>query len=249
MVNGGEIRRVLLETVRERASDLEARPVLKEAAVRLKDTPHLAILTAFGDLFRTGHLAWGCDIHNPGPPWMHVTEQGRRALANLSRDPLNPGGYLAHLDQVAQITPIARAYIEEALKTWAADCFKASAVMVGAASERLILDVRDALLIRMQALGLTISADLKAWQISRVLRAIIGQLNPRRDAMPGELRERYDGFWTALTTQIRIARNDAGHPSSIDPVTQETVHASLLIFPELAGLATGLVDWIGTDFS
>jgi hypothetical protein len=59
------------------------------------------LLTAFHDLFRTGYLAWGFNLSNPDPPFFHVTEQGRRALRDISRDPANPEGYLAHLRAAA----------------------------------------------------------------------------------------------------------------------------------------------------
>jgi hypothetical protein len=249
MADGVTIRRVLLEVMQANANNLQSRSVLEEAARQLRGVPHQAILTVFGDFFRTGHVAWGYNISNPDPPFMHITEQGRRALAHLSRDPFNTDGYLAHLDGAAQISPIARSYVEEALRTWVADCHKASAVMIGAASERLILDVRDALVARMQSLGQAPSNDLTDWRIGRVLRAIDALLDPRRNTMPGQLREAFDAFWSAFTGQIRLARNDAGHPVSIDPVTQERVHASLLIFPELAALATGLADWISANYS
>ena len=49
--------------------------------------------------------------------------------------------------------------------------------------------------------------------------------------------------------QIRMARNEAGHPKSIDAVTPETVHASLLIFPELAKLCHELRSWISKSYS
>jgi hypothetical protein len=39
-------------------------------------------------------------------------------------------------------------------------------------------------------------------------------------------------------------RNDTGHPESIDPVTPESVHAALLIFPELAKLVANLETWV-----
>src|SRR5687768_10952809 len=100
MADGGEIRRVLLEVMQEHASNLQSRTVLQQAARRLPGVSHQAILTVFGDFFRTGHVAWGYNISNPDPPFMHLTEQGRRALAHLSRDPFNTDGYLAHLDRV-----------------------------------------------------------------------------------------------------------------------------------------------------
>jgi hypothetical protein len=52
----------------------------------------------------------------------------------------------------------------------------------------------------------------------------------------------------AFTHQIRTAGNDAGHPVSVDPVTPDEVHASLLIFPQLAALASQLKDWITSDY-
>lgn len=61
--------------------------------------------------------------------------------------------------------------------------------------------------------------------------------------MQYELAEAFQSYWPAFTQQIRTVRNDAGHPARIDPVTQETVHGTLLIFPELARLATRLMVW------
>jgi hypothetical protein len=56
-----------------------------------------ALLTAWYDLFGSGHLSWGYNLNNPDPPFCHTTEQGRRTLAQISRDPSNPDGYMAHL--------------------------------------------------------------------------------------------------------------------------------------------------------
>jgi hypothetical protein len=38
-----------------------------------------------------------------------------------------------------------------------------------------------------------------------------------------------------------------GHPSVVDPVTPDTVHASLLIFPEMLKLATDLRLWVSDN--
>jgi hypothetical protein len=50
-----------------------------------------------------------------------------------------------------------------------------------------------------------------------------------------------------LTHEIRTTRNEAGHPTSIDPVTPESVHASLLLFPVLASLAGEFLKWVVDD--
>ncbi len=64
--------------------------------------------------------------------------------------------------------------------------------------------------------------------------------------MPPELKEAYDSFWSAFTARIRMVRNDAGHPKSVDPITLEVVHGSLLIFPSLAKLGNDLKRWINS---
>lgn len=67
--------------------------------------------------------------------------------------------------------------------------------------------------------------------------------------MPRPLAEMFNAYWAAFTQQIRTSRNDAGHPNSIAPVSHEIVHASLLIFPELAKLASELRTWIGAHYT
>jgi hypothetical protein len=58
-----------------------------------------------------------------------------------------------------------------------------------------------------------------------------------------ELRAKFDAHWGALTHEIRTTRNDAGHPTSVDPVTPDSVHASLLLFPVLVALCDDLIRW------
>ena len=78
---------------------------------------------------------------------MHLTEVGRRTLSTLSRDPYNPEGYLAAVRPLLAPGSVALSYLEEGVNTFQAGCLKATAVMVGAAAESLVLDVRDTLVI------------------------------------------------------------------------------------------------------
>jgi hypothetical protein len=161
---------------------------------------------------------------------------------------LNPDGYVAHLDRTVGISTIARSYVTEALNAYGADCFRAAAVLIGCASERTVLEVRDTLLQRLKELGRTPQSKLTDCRLATVLDGLSGTLAPSRGNMPRELREEYDAHWASFTGQIRLTRNEAGHPSSIEPISQGRVHASLLIFPDLAALAQRLQEWISTDF-
>lgn len=251
------IREALLDTIRKEPKDTGGGPmnrssVLNAAARALgfptwgdKDKEE-ALLTQWNELFRTGLLAWGMNLSNPDPPFFHLTQRGRQALANVTRDPSNPAGYLRHLAGLATISPVTNSYLVEGLECYVAGLFKASAVMVGAAAESVILELRDSAVTRLTALKRTVPKGLNSWQIKTVTDALTNVFSGIDAKTHRELRERYEAYWTAFPHQIRTARNDAGHPTNIDPVTSDAVHASLLVFPELAKTAGGLTQWVET---
>lgn len=204
-----------------------------------------AILTEWGELFRTGLVAWGLDLSNPNPPFFHLTHRGRQALRNWTRDPSNPAGYLRHLDSIAKLDAVALSYVTEGLYCYAAGFFKAAAVMVGAAAERVVLDLRDFTVDRLTSLGkvpVPQGLEVEEWKVKTVSDALRRFFDPYKGKKQGhmglELSEAFDGYWPAFTLQIRAARNEAGHPASVEPVTPDTVHASLLIFPSLRNWQT-----------
>ena len=99
------------------------------------------------------------------------------------------------------------------------------------------------------ALGVTEPRDLEDWRIKRTLAGIETVIKQRKQGIPVPLFESFEAYWPAFTHQIRTARNDSGHPSSISPVTPDNVHASLLIFPELARLVDSLINWIDNSMN
>jgi hypothetical protein len=252
------IRALLLEIVNQHAGlgpgSQQQSTILGALQRRIEPTQTMTaslqqdILTVWYDLFRTGYLAWGADLGNPDPPFYHLTRRGQEAIQRLERDPSNPEGYLRYLHAHAVIGAIADSYLIEALQAYDAECYKAAAVLVGIAAESIILDLRDALLLRMRNLHLSPSAKLTQWLIKTVVDAMDRELHPRLKDMPKELQEAYASYWPSLTGHIRSLRNDAGHPNSIAPVSIDEVRAALLLFPDLAHLATALQTWIATSF-
>lgn len=155
---GLRIRKTMLEVIDEQSKrsggSVQATEVLPEVANRVgatrNETIQQAILVYWSDLFRSGQIGWGVNFSNPGPPFFHVTDRGRETLRHLSRDPANPDGYKENLSQTVTVAPIVQSYINKALNCYGSNCYKAAAVMVGAASEWLILDLRDALILRFR---------------------------------------------------------------------------------------------------
>lgn len=254
-INTGDIRRVVLEIVGTYAgenSNLQSGTVVRDACRKLgvegnRDAER-AVLTVFHDLFRNGYLAWGFDANNTDPPFCHVTAQGRTVLQQLDRDPANPDGYLAYLSSnCPALDALAKSYLEEGLKAFNADCYRAAAVMLGASSECLIRQLRDNMTSRLDASSRSHPAGLDDWKMKRVFDAITAELDARRSNFPS-LRERYDSFWQAFVGQLRLNRNDAGHPSPLGHVTWETVDSSFLIFPELVKLIYDIGSWVSSNY-
>lgn len=250
-----DIRGTLLTVISEQHpkgrtdGSLQTGSVLRETGKRIGAAFNLeleqALLTQLHDLFRTGYLAWGYNLSNPSPPFCHVTERGRQLLEKLSRDPGNPVGYRSHLYAIAKISSVARSYVEEGLECYVAGLYKASAVMVGAASESMLLELRVLLRDKLTTLGWNLPRDLDDWRVKRVLDSMQRFFSHQKANLGPELKEEFEAYWAAFAQQIRAVRNEAGHPSSVDPVTPEAVTASLLILPELAKLQNKLAAWVG----
>ncbi len=256
---GFSIREVLLEEIKAQEPTSSSGPTLQQGSVldevgrklgaNRDQNLEQAILTQWDDLFRTGLLAWGLNLTNPNPPFFHLTERGRRALASLTRDPSNPAGYLRHLASTATLDPVAMSYLAEGLECYVSGLFKASAVMIGCAAEGVILNLRELTAQKLTTLGKPIPKNLDDWRIKTVSDALRVFFEGHALTFRRELREPFEAYWAAFAQQIRATRNDAGHPTSVDPVTPDTVHASLLIFPELAKLANGLSHWVSNDLA
>lgn len=255
-----DIRTQLLEIIAEKdkhyranptGSNLQTNSVFTEIKERIKGWRSIeteqAILTCWYDLFRNGILAWGHTLGNPNPPFFHVTSHGRTLLENLSRDPSNPEGYIKFLEENTNINLIAKSYINEAVSTYNTNNFKAAAVMVGAASESLVLAVCKEITSKLEALDIKVPRDLRDWRIKKILNGLEHFLRQKKKFAPSELYESFEAYWPSFTHQIRTVRNESGHPTSIAPVTQQNVQASLLIFPELGMLSDRLILWIKND--
>lgn len=170
-------------------------------------------------------------------------------LSKTTRDPSNPAGYLRHLASITPLDPISMSYLTEGLECYVAGLFKAAAVMVGGAAERVILNLRDVTAERLTTLGKPVPKDIDDWRIRTVSTVLRDFFEAHKNLFRRELRESFEAYWSAFAQQIRAVRNDAGHPKSVDPVTSDTVHASLLVFPELARIANGLADWVTTELT
>lgn len=254
MNDAGKLRSELLLAVHDAAKNyphnLQAGYVLGKFRSQYSSLEYQqTVLTLWQNLFRTGYLAWGISLDSPDPPFFHLTEMGKKSLEDFSRDPVNPVGYLAYVAKQAKLNPIAQSYLEEALRTFNNDCIKSSVVMLGAAAESMALDLRDALVSKIHSAKRTPPKDLVDYRIKKVLDGLEKEISAHQKELPTALHETFESQWTAFVHEIRIARNEAGHPKSVEPVMPEDAHAALLIFPKLAKLNSDLLSWISISYS
>lgn len=249
-----EIRQVLLEEVARAQphnpidGSLQQHTVLTQVSQRLKIINDInleqIVLSEWYGLFNTGYLSWGHNLSNNSPPFCHVTAHGKKTIETLSRDPGNPEGYLAYLQSLAPLNSVASSYLTEGLDCYVGGHYKAAAVLLGGASESIVLELRDHLVQRIIELGQPVPPKLLDWRVKTVLDELKQFVDTRKGTLPRELREKFLSYWPAFTQQIRAVRNDAGHPSSVAPVSPESAHASFLVFPLLCQLAADLREWI-----
>lgn len=212
-----------------------------------------AVLTMWNDLVRGGQLNIGVDNGHWSPQHMSVTEAGRKTLDHADRDPINEAGYVKNLDAETSLDEITKGYVAEALRTYRACCYKATAVLIGAALENLILGLRDALSARARSTDRRWRERLDGWKIKQVTEAISErvlidlELDSRKNPSDANLRRLRDDAECRLmpiAAEFRKLRNEAGHPANLDPIEATDVHANLLLFPNAARLLCRLKDWV-----
>ncbi len=206
------------------------------------------VLESFFALFNEGVLCWGLDRSNVTMGHSHLTPLGEVVLRDLERDPANPAGFLAEVRPWIDPSAIAWGYLAEAVHSFNSGCDRGAAVLLGCAAEAMVLDVRDALVVKLEARNAKVPKPLGDWKAKPVIDEIDRVVRGGATKMPHDLLERFDVHWRSLFHHVRMTRNEAGHPASVRPIERNAVHGSLLLFPALARLARDTRDWITNSF-
>lgn len=191
-------------------------------------------------LLAQGVLVWGLGAEsNNTYPFYRLTEYGKSVVKDGAPQPYDPDGFVAEYDRiVASGDPIARDYLVEAVRAFNANCLKSAAVMLGAASERVVYQLHA-------AFGSAISDATKKAKFEKDSAGITvsrkyGALKDRLDLMvagkklPFELAETVGNELPSAFQIIRRCRNDAGHPEIPTSTDADTVFLNLRVFTEYA---------------
>jgi hypothetical protein len=214
------------------------------AAAHLHPYDGLTILEVFWDLFRQGIITLGKDTSNPGWPWFRLSRFGEGVRGRTEFRFHDTTSYITMIKTYdPDISPAGILYLEEAAASFYAECLLSASVMLGVAAEAEFLRVLDAAISSAQ--WASIFAPIAKVQFIRgKIQKFQAVLAPHRQALPHSLTEDLDTNLSMIQSVLRIARNDAGHPSGSPAPAREQVYVNLQLFGpfsrQLAGLRKAL---------
>lgn len=223
--------------------------ITKDDLERLDDRDALAffLVEAYTQLLTSGYIVhWPKGIRPPDPNAFRVTERGKQWVSFSVPVPEDGDGFLVALNTlIPTLDPVVKQYVAEAVVTYNRQAWFAAAVMVGAASEKVIYMLADALL------NVTGGKDQRALEKTikeRNIPNLFEQLNKvltshiESDSLPYEIHEGSEPHLMSLFEAIRVQRNEAVHPT-VGEVTPTTVRLTLSAFPSACCKVYDLIDW------
>jgi hypothetical protein len=189
----------------------------------------------FWDLFRQGFITLGLNDTNPQWPWFRLSHFGEKALTTQSPYRFHDTNAFLSLvkNEVPDISPEAIVYLDEAVSAFYAGCLLASCVMLGVAAEAEFLRLAE-IAAKNPTYGQKFSTLA---QRNHLIRQKITKfqdcLKPIIPALPYEATKDLETNFLAIQSVLRIARNDAGHPTGATP-QREQVYVYLQLFVPFA---------------
>lgn len=157
-------------------------------------------------LINQGVLVQGMNSGNAQWPWLSLTEWGEEYVRDGGPDVYDPDGYLRDLDRDHPLDEIERRYLAQASAAFRADLPDAVAVMVGAASEHLLLCLADAVVAKEAAGAASKVAKMRDGPALKLLNELRKYLEPRRQKLERSLAESFE------TTFLGVAQRDQNLP-------------------------------------
>ncbi len=190
----------------------------------------------FWDLFRQGYITLGLNDSNDAYPFFKLSRFGETSLGNASQDRFHDADtYLALVSARApNLTPATITYLREAVSSFYAGCYLSTCVMLGVAAESEFVRLTEDAASSSRHPGIFAACAKESFiktKIERFQRALMplrGSLAPRKKF------ENLDANLTSIQAVLRVARNDAGHPTGAEAPGRDQVFVFLHLFPALA---------------
>jgi hypothetical protein len=181
-------------------------------------------------------VSWGTESNSDaGWPFFYVTPIGREYLAQTGPHFLAPDGYISYLrNLVPDVDEVVLQYVYEATRAFRAQLWFAAAVMLGAASERSVLNLLEAIIDhaaeskekeRLKKL-------LTQPRLGEIFKAIETAVTAevKSGALAYSVHQGSTEHLLSLAEIIRVQRNEAVHPHA-GTVDRQKIFLALQGFP------------------
>ena len=193
-------------------------------------------------------IIFGSDNANESWPFYRLTEYGLSVLDSVNPQPYDPDGFLRHFRAaVPNAHPAVDSYLAEGVRAFNAGCLPAAAVMLGCASEKLLLMLCEQFeaSITDATKQTKFASDIASkWQVAhkyQILKSRLDQMVAAK-ALPHEHAETIAGELPSGFELLRRCRNAAGHPDVPGTVDSDTVFLNLRAFVEYARKMQRLIE-------
>ena len=189
-----------------------------------------------GDHFRT---------HPPSGQRFRWTERGVSWINDGQAVPENSSAYMDYLRSlVGSLDSVVEQYVSEALVAFDRGADFAAAVMVGAACEKLLYLLTEAMLPALESSAEKVKLEklLESVKITAVAELLRDKIETTR-TIPYPVKEGAGAYWSAMIEAIRQQRNDAVHPMNAR-ASRDSVRFSLTALPAVVQGAEKLQSWL-----
>ncbi len=218
---------------------------LAQSAARIAKTEQLSydmelLVEIVWGLARSGVIALAVERPasvgvGPKIPSLVITQRGRELLRHKGDSPHHKSRYMAAVkSRVSAPDDVVLSYLDESVEAWRACLYRASAVMLGCACEKLILLLAEAIAGSnwQPYAGKLEKKLLRRVFISKLFDDILAALRAENEqkALPSSVSDAFERRLSAIFDHTRILRNRSGHPTGAE-VTVEEADAGLRLFP------------------
>lgn len=181
-----------------------------------------------------------------------ITEYGEK-WASSEEEPIpeDMNGFIKFLeDNIPGIDDVVIQYVSEALNTFSGRYFFASAVMLGAAAEKIIYLLAEAIKMSASQMKLVkkITEALERRKLFDLLELVSDTLKDliNQKKIPYNIHEGSNHYLLSLFNAIRIQRNNAVHPVS-SKISINELRLLILSFPHACRKAYDFLSWLSNN--
>ena len=175
-----------------------------------------------------------------------VTLKGQEWAQGGDLIPEDVAGFMKGLNtSVPNLDGVIKQYVQEALVTYERRAYFAAAVMIGAASEKAVYLLAEALerATQDQQEKKRLANAMQRRGLPDLFKAVSSTLQRAKKLIPYPVQEGAAEHMLSFFEAIRVQRNDAVHPAAAN-VTPDKVYLSLAAFPNACKKVHDLVDWL-----